>query len=440
MIKIVEADILGNDFFDREASTDVSSKVCDILESVKQDGDAALQKYTNLFDKVAVENFKVNEDTLSHAIDDVKKEHPKLVDALRYSIGNVKKFAQKQRECFSDFEMEIEPGIFAAQKNIAIERAGVYIPAGRYPLLSTAIMNVVPAIVAGVKNITVCTPPQKSSDGFFCNKLILAAIYLCTAGEKVECNIFTVGGAQAVGAMAFGTKSIHKVDVITGPGNAFVAEAKKQVYGKVGIDMIAGPTEVLVMSDGNVSAKFVAADLLSQAEHDKAASAVLLTTNRKFAESVSKEIDVQLAALGTKEVASESISNNGLIVICCDLQKMASIANQKAPEHLEIASRDAKFVEEARALVHNYGSLFIGEECAEVFGDYVAGVNHTLPTMGAARYTGGLSVRTFLKTVTQLYSKGDAVDMHNLSCNAAEMAQYEGLLAHKNAALIRLQK
>ena len=453
MIKIQNfADIEDSFFSGRDFGSSIDV-VRDVLLDVKSRGDCALKKYGEKFDVSSPVSLEIPSEQLKLAADNLKKNNPSLYDAICYSRDLALKFAKKQAECFYDFETELEPGVFTGQKNIPVERAGVYVPAGRFPLVSTVVMTVTPAVAAGVKEIVLCTPPrvhpddrkmaEKSGTGIpgkaFCggkpygDENILAAAYLCGVHK-----VFACGGSQAIGAMAFGTESVPKVDVIVGPGNKFVAEAKKLVYGSVGIDMVAGPTEVFIIADSSANPKWVAADLLAQAEHDVVAQSVLATDSKQLAEKVAAEIELQLETLSTKETARQSIDSYGKIILCENLEQAVSAANRKAPEHLELAMEDGEKRSRIASLCSNYGSLFIGHGSAEVFGDYAAGLNHTLPTSGSARFTGGLSVRVFLKTVTTLrvvpFSKGAKASAEA----AGILGDAEGLEAHAKAARIRL--
>lgn len=454
MIKLVNYNELNDDFFagrDFGSSLDV---VKDILIDVKTRGDKALAEYGAKFDVSAPSSLEIPMEELKAAATKMKETNPELYDALCYSHDLALKFAKKQRESFNNFETELEPGLFTGQKNIPVEKAGVYVPAGRFPLVSTVVMTVTPAVAAGVKEIILCTPPrvhpddkadaEKNNSGVPGNPLkggkpyadenIMAAAYICGVTKAFAC-----GGAQAIGALAFGTESIPKTDVIVGPGNKFVAEAKKLVYGTVGIDMVAGPTEVFIIADKTANPKWVAADLLAQAEHDVVAQPLLATDSIELAKAVQKEVESQLSTLATKETASKSVENCGAIIICKNLEEAAEAANRKAPEHLELAMDEGEERTKIENLCHNYGSLFIGHGSAEVFGDYAAGLNHTLPTSGSARFTGGLSVRVFLKTVTTLRtvegSKGAVASAHA----AGTLGDAEGLAGHARAARLRLQ-
>ena len=436
MIRIQKASEIESAFFggrDFGSSIDV---VRDVLNDVRANGDAAVQKYSRQFDVASPSALEIPQAELKAAAEKMQKENPDLYHALCYSRDLAVRFAKKQRESFDDFEVELEPGLFTGQKNIAVDRAGVYVPAGRFPLVSTMVMTVAPAVAAGVKEIILCTPPRKHPSGedkAYADENIMAAAYICGVTKAFAC-----GGSQAIGAMAFGTESIPAVDVIVGPGNKFVAEAKKLVYGTVGIDMVAGPTEVFIIADESANPEWVAADLLAQAEHDIVAQPVLALTDENLAKRVSEEIEKQLETLETAKIARQSIDNYGRIIVCSSLEEAAELANKKAPEHLELAMEAGAVRDKIESLVHNYGSLFIGHGAAEVFGDYAAGLNHTLPTSGSARFTGGLSVRVFLKTVTTLRTDATKEGPVNSAKAAGILGDAEGLAGHARAARYRL--
>lgn len=453
MIQIVDYTELSEDWFVGRDFTGTDETVREIVETVKKDGDSALRMYGKKFDSIAPDSFLIRADDLKAAAEKLQKENPKLYDALCCSKELALKFARRQKDSFDDFEMELEPGLFTGQKTIPVEKAGVYVPAGRFPLVSTVVMTVSPAKAAGVKEIILCTPPRihpddaaknsaekagskTASEGGkpYADEGIMAAAYICGVDKCFAC-----GGAQAVAAMAYGTETIPAVDVIVGPGNKFVAAAKKAVYGKVGIDMIAGPTEVFIIADGSADVEWLAADMLAQAEHDTEAQSVLALTDKKLASRVTEEIERQLAALKTAQTARESIEKHGRIIIVPSLEKAAELANKKAPEHLELAMTGGEERTKIAALVRNYGSLFIGHYSAEVLGDYAAGLNHTLPTSGAARYTGGLSVRAFLKTVTTLRAEKGSSGVQKSASAAVRLGEAEGLFAHAQAARLRLE-
>lgn len=436
MIKIQKASEVESSFFEGRDFGSSLDTVRDILKDVRENKDAALHKYSQKFDVACPDTFEISRKDLEKAVEKMKSENPDLYESLCYSRDLALKFARKQRECFTDFETEIESGVYTGQKNIAVDVAGVYVPAGRFPLVSTVVMTIMPAVAAGVKEIVLCTPPRKHPESEslpYADENIMAAACLCGATR-----VFACGGAQAIGAMAFGTESVPKTDVIVGPGNKFVAEAKKMVYGTVGIDMVAGPTEVFVIADESADPVWVAADLLAQAEHDVVAQPVLATNSMDLAQKVSREIERQIEELSTRETARESINNFGRIIVCDTLEQAADFANRKAPEHLELALDEGETRAKIESLVHNYGSLFIGHGAAEVFGDYAAGLNHTLPTSGSARFTGGLSVRVFLKTVTTLRTDNTKEGARKSAQAAGFLGDAEGLAAHAKAARLRL--
>lgn len=455
MIKIKDYSDLDESFFQgRDFGTSLDI-VKDVLLDVKTRGDDALFEYGAKFDSSTPSTLQIPVEELKKAADKLKEENPTLYKSLCYSRDLALRFAKKQRESFDDFEVELEEGIFTGQKNIPVEKAGVYIPAGRFPLVSTVVMTVTPALAAGVEEIILCTPPRLHPDdraeaekqglGSFgkpfvggkpyADENIMAAAYICGVTKAFAC-----GGSQAIGAMAFGTQTIPQVDVIVGPGNKFVAEAKKMVYGTVGIDMVAGPTEVFIIADKSANPKWIAADLLAQAEHDIVAQPILATDSKELAQSVAQEIEDQLKELSTRATAEQSIENCGLIILCKNLEQAAIAANKKAPEHLELAMGAGSERDRIALLCRNYGSLFIGHESAEVFGDYAAGLNHTLPTSGSARFTGGLSVRVFLKTVTTLRTVPGSKGTIASAQAAGHLGDAEGLVAHAKAARIRISE
>lgn len=453
MIRIQKSSEIEDAFFegrDFGASIDV---VKDVLSDIKKKGDAALHGYEAKFDVSDPASFEIPQEELKAAAEKMKRENKALYDAVCHSHDLAFRFAKKQRESFDDFEIELEPGLFTGQKNIPVDRAGAYVPAGRFPLLSSVIMTITPAVAAGVKEVILCTPPRVHPGDIgragaagagvpgapllggkpYADEGIMAAAFICGAARVYAC-----GGAQAIGAMAFGTESVPKCDVIVGPGNKFVAEAKRLVFGTAGIDMLAGPTEVFIIADDSANPKWLAADLLAQAEHDIVAQPVMATVSENLAAAVQKEIEEQLQDLSTAGIARESIDKFGRIILCASLEEAAEIANRKAPEHLELAMEEGEALEKIKARVHNYGSLFIGHNSAEVFGDYAAGLNHTLPTSGSARFTGGLSVRAFIKTVTTLRAVPGTSGAIASANAAGHLGDAEGLSAHARAARIRL--
>lgn len=453
MIKIVKASELEESFFEGRDFGESIDVVKDVLRDVKTMGDKALSDYGAKFDVSAPAHFEIPQNELKAAAEKMKHENPGLYESLCYSRDLAKKFAERQRESFDEFEIELAPGLFTGQKNIPVDRAGVYVPAGRFPLLSTVIMTVVPAKAAGVGQVVMCTPPRVHPDDLddakaqgtgtpgkpfvggkpYADEGIMAAAFICGADKVYAC-----GGSQAIGAMAFGTESIPKADVVVGPGNKFVAEAKRLIYGTVGIDMLAGPTEVFAIADDSANPKWLAADLLAQAEHDVVAQPLLATDSEEIAKAVQQEIEEQLKDLPTAETARRSVDTFGKIIVTSSIEEACEIANKKAPEHLELAMDAGEKLEAAKKLVHNYGSLFIGHGAAEVFGDYAAGLNHTLPTSGSAKFTGGLSVRAFIKTVTTLRTiEGKEGPLASAKA-AGILGDAEGLAAHARAARIRI--
>ncbi len=423
MIKIYEVGkIKESEIFERvEPVSAVEDVVRAIIEDVRKRGDEALREYAEKFDKVRQENFKVSEEELEAG---VRAVEPQFLDILKEAAANIRAFHEKQVR--QGFMMTPREGIILGQRVVPIERAGVYVPGGTAAYPSTVLMDVIPAKIAGVEEIIMVTPPDRNGN---INPYILAAASI--AGVT---SIYKLGGAQAVAALAYGTESVPRVDKIVGPGNAYVAEAKKQVFGQVGIDMIAGPSEVLVLADGKSEPKFVAADLLSQAEHDQNASCVLITDSEALAKEVQREIEVQLAKLEREEIARASIDNNGKIIICNNLLEGIDIANRIAPEHMEVCV-DAPF--DYLGLIKNAGSVFLGRYNAEPTGDYFAGPNHTLPTSGTARFYSPLSVEDFVKNIQYSYYTEEALreDYKKISYFAGK----EGLTAHARAVDIRFE-
>ena len=415
-MKIINANKLTEKYYDY-LELEKIEVVSQILNEVKNDGDKAVKKYTKKFDNLNLENTLITRKQVEEAY---KKVNPKDIQSLKKAAINIKFFAREQFKTFKDFEIK-KNGVILGQKIVPIEKVGCYVPGGRYPLPSSALMNVIPAKVAGVKEIIVCSPKI--------HPLTIVAADIAGANK-----IFNIGGIQAIGAMAYGTKTVPKVNTIVGPGNKFVAAAKKEVYGVVGIDFIAGPSEVLIIADETGNPEFIAADLLAQAEHDSNARCDLLTMSKGLAKKVDKELKIQLDNLPTKEIAKIAL-NNGRIVVVKDLTEAVNISNRRAPEHLEIQVKDKK---QLISKLTNYGSLFIGNYSAEVFGDYCSGTNHTLPTNGAPNYTGGLSVKDFIKILT--YQEMDKKSCIDLGKIASRIADLEGLKGHKHAADVRLKK
>ena len=377
------------------------------------------------FDNNNREVIRVSKEEIEEAY---KQVDDKFIENLKIAATNIENFAKAQKESFdNNFEKEIYPGVILGQKHIPVNSCLAYVPGGGYPLFSTALMLIIPAKVAGVKRVVACSPTMK--DVAKINPKTLVAMDIAGADE-----IYATGGVQAIAAFTYGTESIKPVDIIVGPGNKYVTEAKRQCYGTVGIDFVAGPSEVLIIADETANSTYIAADVLAQCEHDLNARGILLTTNREFAKEVQKKVEEMLEILPTKNIAKPSWDNNGEIILVDNLKEAVKLSNEYAPEHLEI---NIKNNDEIIDELVNYGSLFIGGYSAEVFGDYVSGTNHTLPTLKASRYTGGVWVGTFIKTCTHQVLNKEAIK--SLAPVAVELAKDEGLHAHANAARVRLE-
>ena len=405
-----------------EPTANVSDIVTKIIQDVRRRGDEALLEYTRKFDKAELTNLQVTEEEFQEALSSFD---PRLKQVLQRAASNISKFHSRQKR--NSFILNEDDGIVMGQKVIPIDRVGLYVPGGTAAYPSTVLMDTLPARIAGVKEIVMVTPPNAQGK---VNPAILAAARIAGVDK-----IFKVGGAQAIAALAYGTESIPKVDKIVGPGNAFVAEAKRQVYGQVSIDMIAGPSEILIVSDGKTDPRHVAADLLSQAEHDKLASAVLVTDSMELAKAVQAELEIQIPKLERAEIARVSIDNNGKIIVADNLNKAIEIANEIAPEHLELCV-DQPF--DYLSKVRHAGSVFMGRNCPEALGDYLAGPNHTLPTSGTARFSSPLSVDDFVKKMQYTYFTRDA--LANVADDVAYFARAEGLTGHARSALIRTRE
>ena len=422
MIKIMKyGEVSPKEIFARgTAATDVSGIVRDIIDNVKANGDKALYEYCEKFDKAKLSSLEVTNEEIDEAFSTVE---PQFIEILKQAAENIHAFHKQQvRQSF----ILNGDGYVTGQKITPIEKVGLYVPGGTAAYPSTVLMDSIPAKIAGCEEICITTPP--SADGKV-NPTILAAAKIAGVDR-----IFKIGGAQAVAALAYGTETVPKVDKIVGPGNAFVAEAKRQVFGLVSIDMIAGPSEILVIADGKSNPKFVAADLLSQAEHDKMASAVLVTDSAELAEQVSAELERQIPLLPRAEIARISIDNNGKIIVADNLFDVIEVANEIAPEHLEL-SVDNPF--DYLDKIKNAGSIFMGRYCPEALGDYFAGPNHTLPTSGTARFSSPLSVDDFVKKSQYTYYTKDALKKSAES--VAFFAEKEGLSAHARSVTVRFE-
>ena len=404
-----------------ENQIDVSKPVADIIANVRANGDTALLQYAKQFDKADLEALEVPADQLDTA---VAALDPELRAILEESAANIRDFHSRQvRQSFVVAEKD---GVVLGQKVTPIDKVGLYIPGGTAAYPSSVLMNAIPAKIAGCGQVVMVSPPTCNGD---INPVILAAGRIAGVDR-----VFRTGGAQAVAALAYGTQSVPRVDKIVGPGNAYVAEAKRQVFGQVSIDMIAGPSEILVVADGTCQAKFVAADLLSQAEHDKMASAVLVTDSPELAVAVQAEIERQMELLPRREIARASIESNGKIIVADDLMQAIDIANTIAPEHLELCV-DKPF--DYLNSIRHAGSIFLGKYCPEALGDYFAGPNHTLPTSGTARFSSPLSVDDFVKKSQFTYYTGSA--LQSASAKVARFARQEGLEAHARSAEVRFE-
>lgn len=424
MIKIMNIenteikDILTRDI---NLETGVEDIVSGVIENVKQNGDKALFEYCEKFDGAKLETLEVSLDEIESAYEKEDKDFLKTIELAK---NNIHKFHSHQVR--NNFVINDTDGVILGQKITPIEKVGIYVPGGtaRYP--SSVLMNAVPAKIAGVKEIVMVTPPDK--DGSIPSYILAAAKI---AGVD---RVFKLGGAQAVAALALGTESVPKVDKIVGPGNIFVATAKRKLYGIVDIDMIAGPSEILVLADGSCNPKYVAADLLSQAEHDKLATAVLITDSEDLAKKVSAELEKQIPELPRHEIARTSIDDNGKIIIARDMKQAAEISNIIAPEHLEVCVDDPF---ELLNLITNAGSIFLGKNVPESLGDYLAGPNHTLPTSGTARFSSPLSVDDFIKKSSFIYYTNNA--LQNVKEDVVRFAEREGLSAHARAVSKRFE-
>ena len=423
MINILKyGEVSTDEIFARVTPTvNVESIVTEIIENVRKNGDKALFEYCEKFDKAKLTALLVTQEEMDEAMAAVD---PKFLEILEKAAANIRHFHEKQVR--NSFILNDRPGIVMGQKIVPVDRAGLYVPGGTAAYPSTVLMDSIPAKIAGVPEVVMVTPPNAEGK---INPVILAAAKIAGINK-----IFKVGGAQAIAALAYGTESVPKVDKIVGPGNAFVAEAKKQVFGRVSIDMIAGPSEILIVSDGGSNPKHIAADLLSQAEHDKLASAVLVTNSYDLATKVQTELEVQIPRLERADIARASIDNNGKIIVCDDLRQAIHIANEIAPEHLELCVDNPFDYLDA---IRHAGSIFMGRNCPEALGDYFAGPNHTLPTSGTAKFSSPLGVDDFVKKMQYTYYTRDALAA--VADDVAAFARAEGLTAHARSATVRTE-
>lgn len=424
MIKILNVDnVSKEEIFAREIADtkNIENIVTDIITDVRENGDRAVCEYCKKFDHMMSDALEVSKEEIEQAF---AKTSPEMIDILKEAAANIEAFHKHQIR--NSFIVNDKSGVVMGQKVTPIEKVGLYVPGGTAAYPSSVLMNAIPAKIAGCSEIVITTP---ASNG------VVQPIILAAAAIAGVDRIFKVGGAQAVAALAYGTETIPKVDKIVGPGNAFVAEAKRQVFGVVAIDMIAGPSEILIVADSTANPKHLAADLLSQAEHDKMASAVLVTDSADLAEAVSAQLEEMIPNLSRCEIARVSIDTNGKIIVAEDLNKAIKIANEIAPEHLELCVDNPFDYLDA---IKNAGSIFMGKYCPEALGDYFAGPNHTLPTSGTARFSSPLSVDDFVKKSQYTYFTKDALE--EVAYKVEKFANQEGLTAHAKSAVIRFEK
>lgn len=423
MIRIMKyGEVANEDIFARAVpEVNVEEVVAEIIANVRKNGDSALYEYCAKFDGAKLDSLLVTPDEIAEARASVD---PEFIRILELAAANIRKFHEKQVR--NSFIINNEGGVVVGQKVVPVDRAGMYVPGGTAAYPSTVLMDALPAKIAGCREVVMVTPPGR--DGKI-NPVILAAASVAGVDK-----IFKLGGAQAIAALAYGTESVPRVDKIVGPGNAFVAEAKKQVYGAVSIDMIAGPSEILIIADGKTDPRYAAADLLSQAEHDRLASAVLVTDSMELALAVQRQLETQLPLLEREEIARTSIDKNGRIIVADSIEAAIEVSNEIAPEHLELCV-DNPF--DYLDLIRHAGSVFMGRNCPEALGDYLAGPNHTLPTSGMARFSSPLSVDDFVKKYQYTYYTRDALS--RVAEDVAYFARNEGLTAHARSAVIRLE-
>jgi len=402
----------------------VRTTVETILADIEKRGDAAVRELSERFDKWSPPSFRLSESEIEQAMSKVSARD---LEDIRFAQAQVRNFAEKQRACILDLEVETLPGVVLGHRNIPVETVGCYVPGGKYPMVASAHMSVVTAKVAGVKRVIACAPPFQGGP----HPAIVAAMHMGGADE-----IYVLGGIQAVGAMALGTETIGPVDMLVGPGNAFVAEAKRQLYGRIGIDLFAGPTETLVIADDSVDGEICATDLLGQAEHGPTSPAVLLTNSEKLAHDTIAEVERQLKTLPTAEIAAKAWADYGEVIVCDSYEEMVAEADRIASEHVQVMTRDPDYF---LGNMRNYGALFLGPRTNVAYGDKVIGTNHTLPTKKAARYTGGLWVGKFIKTCTyQRVLTDEASAMIGEYCS--RLCVLEGFYGHAEQANIRVRR
>ncbi len=408
----------------KESDEKTKQIVANTLKDIEEQGDKAVRDLSIKFDKWDPEQFKLSQAQIKEIVDSIPEE---VKHDIAFAQDNIKKFAEAQRDSMKDIHVEVMPGVFLGHKNIPVESVGCYIPGGRYPMIASAHMSILTAKVAGVERVIACTPPINGE----IPKTTVYAMHKAGADE-----IYILGGIQAMGSMAIGTETIQSVDMIVGPGNAFVAETKRQVFGRVGIDLLAGPTETLVIADETSEPEMIATDILGQGEHGPTSPGAIISTSEEIAKEAMKEIERQLETLPTADVARESWNNYGQVIVVEDDEEAVKEANKLAFEHVEILTKDPSYYLE---YMKNYGALFLGPETNVAYGDKVIGTNHTLPTKQAAKYTGGLWVGKFLKTVTYQHID-DPEQSAMIGEYAARLCQLENFAGHAEQALLRVRK
>jgi sulfopropanediol 3-dehydrogenase len=407
----------------KDADTRVKETVQKMISDIEENGDSAVRRYSETLDHWSPASFRLSEQHIKEIVENTPQQ---VIDDIRFAQKQIRFFAEQQRASISDIEIETLPGVFLGHKNIPVNSVGCYIPGGRYPMVASAHMSVLTAKVAGVKRVIACTPPINGQ----IPQATVCAMHMAGADE-----IYILGGVQALVTMAVGTGTVEPVDMIVGPGNAYVAEAKRQLYGRVGIDLFAGPTEVLIIADDTADAEMVACDLLGQAEHGPTSPAALITTSARLAKETVIEIERQLLKLPTADIARVAWEDNGLIILVADENEAVMEADKLAYEHVEVLTRDPQFFLDR---LTNYGALFLGPETNVAYGDKVIGTNHTLPTMKAAKYTGGLWVGKFLKNCTYQRCTESASAM--IGEYAMRLCELEGFAAHKEQAALRVRR
>lgn len=407
----------------REAEEKVSETVRNVLKDVEENGDAALRRLSEKFDKWSPDSFRLSEAQIQEIMGTVPDQ---VIDDIKFAQQQIRYFAEQQKASIRDIEVETLPGIILGHRNIPVNSVGCYIPGGRYPMVASSHMSILTAKVAGVKRVIACTPPINGQ----IPAATVSAMYLAGADD-----IYILGGVQAMAAMGIGTETMTPVDMLVGPGNAYVAEAKRQLYGRVGIDLFAGPTEILVIADDTADAEMVACDLLGQAEHGPTSPGALITTSKQLAEETLIEIERQLQTLSTADIARVAWADNGIIILVDDEAEALAEADKLAYEHVEVLTKDPDYFLQNMT---NYGALFLGPETNVAYGDKVIGTNHTLPTKKAARYTGGLWVGKFLKNCT--YQRCTAEASASIGKYAMRLCEIEGFMGHKEQAALRVRR